>query len=100
MAKKSRKTAAKYSQLSRAKKRKQRGKPSLQTGTISAPESQEIAEPKPIIKSPVSKTTPRTQPELKRAIVAYQYVRADLKRIGILAGMMIIILIVLTFVLG
>lgn len=99
MAKKSRKTAAKYSQLSRAKKKKQRASPSLQTGTISAPESQEIAEPKPI-KSPVSKTTPRTQPELKRAIVAYQYVRADLKRIGILAGMMIIILIVLTFVLG
>jgi len=99
MAKKSRKVAAKYSQLSRAKKKKQRGSPSLQTGMISAPKSQEIAEPKPI-KSPVSKTTLRTQPEPKRATLAYQYVKADLKRIGILAGMMIIILIVLTFVLG
>ncbi len=99
MAKKSRKTAAKYSQLSRAKKKKQRGSPSLETGTISAPKSQEIAEPKPI-KSQVSKTAPRTQPQPKRAAASYQYVRADLKRIGILAGMMIIILIVLTFVLG
>ncbi len=99
MAKKSRKVAAKYSELSRAKRKKQRGKPSLQTGTISAPKPQEIAEPRPI-KSPVSKTAPRTQPQPKRAAAAYQYVRADLKRISILAGMMIIILIVLTFVLG
>ena len=99
MAKKSRRVAAKYSQLSKAKRKKQRGRPSLQTGMVSAPESQEIAEPTPI-KPPVSKTTPRAQPGPKRATAAYQYVRADLKRIGILAGMMIIILIVLTFVLG
>ncbi len=99
MAKKSRRVAAKYSQLSKAKKKKQRGSPSLQTGMVSAPESQEIAEPTPI-KPAVSKTTPRAQPGPKRATAAYQYVRADLKRIGILAGMMIIILIVLTFVLG
>lgn len=100
MAKKSRRVAAKYSQLSKAKRKKQRGSPSLQTGMVSAPESQEIAEPKPI-KPAVSKTTPRAQPGPKRATAAaYQYVRADLKRIGILAGMMIIILIVLTFVLG
>lgn len=99
MAKKSRRVAARYSQLSKAKRKKQRGRPSLQTGMVSAPESQEIAEPTPI-KPPVSKTTPRAQPGPKRATAAYQYVRADLKRIGILAGMMIIILIVLTFVLG
>ena len=100
MAKKSHRVAAKYSQLSKAKRKKQRGSPSLQTGIVSAPESQEIAEPTPI-KPPVSKTTPRAQPGPKRATAAaYQYVRADLKRIGILAGMMIIILIVLTFVLG
>ncbi len=99
MAKKSRRVAARYSQLSKAKKKKQRGSPSLQEGTISVPKSQEIAEPTPI-KPPVSKTTPRAQPGPKRATAAYQYVRADLKRIGILAGMMIIILIVLTFVLG
>lgn len=99
MAKKSRRVAAKYSQLSKAKRKKQRGSPSLQTGMVSAPESQEIAEPKPI-KPAVSKTTPRAQPGPKRAAAAYQYVRADLKRLGILAGMMIIILIVLTFVLG
>ena len=99
MAKKSRRVAARYSQLSKAKRKKQRGRPALQTGMVSAPESQEIAEPTPI-KPPVSKTTPRAQPGPKRATAAYQYVRADLKRIGILAGMMIIILIVLTFVLG
>lgn len=99
MAKKSRRVAARYSQLSKAKRKKQRGRPSLQTGMVSAPESQEIAEPTPI-KPAVSKTTPRAQPGPKRATAAYQYVRADLKRIGILAGMMVIILIVLTFVLG
>jgi len=99
MAKKSRRAAARYSQLSKAKKKKQRGSPSLQTGMVSAPEFQEIAEPTPI-KPPVSKTTPKAQPELRRAAAAYQYVRADLKRLGILAGMMVIILVVLTFVLG
>jgi hypothetical protein len=102
MAKKSRRAAARYSQLSKAKKKKQRGRPSFQTGMVSAPESQEIAEPRPI-KPPVSKTTPttpRARPEPKRAAATYQYVKADLKRLGILAGMMIIILIVLTFVLG
>lgn len=99
MAKKSRKTAAKYSELSRAKKKKLRGEPSLQTEMISAPKSQEIVEPKPI-RSPVSRAAPRTQLQPKRAAASYQYVRADLKRIGTLAGMMIIILIVLTFVLG
>ena len=102
MAKKSRRAAAKYSQLSKSKKKKQRGSPSLQTGMVSVPESQEIAEPTPI-KPPVSRTTPttpRARPELRRAAATYQYVRADLKRLGILAGMMVIILIVLTFVLG
>lgn len=99
MAKKSRKRAAKYSELSRTKKKKLRGRPPPQTGTTSVPESQEIAEPKPI-RSPVSKAAPRTQPEPRRAAASYQYVRADLKRIGILAGMMVIILIVLTFVLS
>ena len=99
MAKKSRRVAVKYSQLSKAKKKKQRGRPSLQTGMVSAPESQEIAEPTPI-KPAVSKAMPRAQPGLRRAAATYQYVRADLKRLGILAGMMGSILVVLTFVLG
>ena len=99
MAKKSRKVAARYSELGRAGKKKQRDKRSLPTGTVSAPKSQEIPEPRPV-KSPVSKTALRRQPELKRAIPGYQYVRADLKRIGMLAGMMIVILIVVAFILG
>ncbi len=98
MAKKSRKTAARYSELSKAKKKKQRDKPSEQTGTVSVSTSQSIAEPAPV-RSTVPKAVPR-QAELKRGISSYQYVRADLKRIGILAGIMILILIIVSFALG
>jgi hypothetical protein len=99
MAKKSRKTAARYSELSKAKKKKQRDKPSEQTGTVSVSTSQSMAEPAPV-RSTVPKAVPRPQAELKRGISSYQYVRADLKRIGILAGAMILILIIVSFALG
>ena len=100
MAKKSRKTAAKYSELSRARsKKKQRESNYSETGMVSRPKSQEIPEPKPVA-STVPRAKPRTQPDPKRAVAGYQHVRSDLRRIGMLAGAMIVIIIVLAFVLG
>ena len=51
-------------------------------------------------KAPAVKTTPRVQPGLKRAVSGYDYVRADLKRIGLLSGLMVVIVVVLAFTLG
>ena len=89
MAKKSRKAAVKYSELSKSGKKRQLNRHSVPTRVISAPESQEEVSPVRVRRS-----------EPKRALPAYQYVNIDLKRIGILAGVMVIILIVLAFVLG
>jgi hypothetical protein len=99
MAKKSRKTAARYSELSKAKRKKHRDKPSVQTETVSVSTSQRVIVPAPV-KSPVPKAVPRPQAELKKGIPSYQYVRADLKKIGLLAGAMILILIIVSFALG
>jgi hypothetical protein len=99
MAKKSRKTAARYSELSKAKKKKSHDKPPVQTGTVSVSTSQKVVEPGPV-KSQVPRAVARPLAELKRGIPSYQYVRADLKKIGILAGGMVLILIILSFALG
>jgi len=99
MAKKSRKTAARYSELSKASKKKRRSRLSVAAGTVSAPVVKEKAETV-AVESPAPKAAPTTRPTLKRKKLGYQYVRDDLRRIGILAGIMIVILIVLAFVLG
>jgi len=99
MVKKSRKVAAKYSELSKAKKRKQRAGSYHQTETVSVSGSQSITESKSPKRSLARQAT-RTQPELKRGVRSYEYVRTDLKKIGVLAGAMIIVLIIFAFVLG
>jgi hypothetical protein len=99
MVKKSKKTAARYSELSKAKRKKQRDTAPSQVQSVSVGAVREQAEPEPVAKAaprPVS----RAQSELKRGVHSYQYVRADLKRIGMLAGAMLVILIILSFVLG
>lgn len=106
MPKKSRKRAARYSELSRAKqkKRKQLTRIAPEQTVSTAKETQEVAATKEAAsaKAPITSTTKaaKTQPERKITIPGYQYVRADLKRIGILAGAIIVILIILAFVLG
>ena len=106
MAKKSKKTAARYSELSKAKKKKQqqqRGKTPDHIQPVSVTEATEFAGPEPVerpVARPVAKPAPRVQTEGKRGIPSYEYVRTDLKRIGILAGAMIVILIILSFILG
>jgi len=105
MAKKSRKRAAKYSELSKSKKKRQITRPGPQPQVVSAPETQEVAavstkkSPAPP-KSPATQKGPKTQPGLRLTIPDYRYVRDDLKRVGILTGAVIVILIILAFVLG
>lgn len=117
MAKKSRDRAAKYSELSRARRRKRKqlskGAPEAKATLISESqpkEPQEVVAPKQAASkkvaaaSPARSTTPKAaskaQPERKIAIPGFQYVKDDLKRVGILAGAIIVILIILAFVLG
>jgi len=105
MAKKSRKRAAKYSELSKSRKKRQVASPAPQQEVVSTPKSQEVAATsvkKSVAppKSPAVQRGPKTQPGLRLTIPDYKYVRDDLKRVGILTGAVIVILIILAFVLG
>ena len=99
MVKKSRKAAARYSQLSKAGKKKRRPQAASVVETPAVPETHEIAAPKPA-KQDAPKPAQKVQPATRRAKIGYQYVRDDLRRIGILSGVVIVILIVLSFILG
>jgi hypothetical protein len=101
MAKKSKKAAARYSELSRTRKKKR------QPGTVSAPReaaaaaSQETApeRPRPAPR-PAPRPVQRAQADSKRGLPGYEYVREDLRRLSVLAAGMIVVLIILAFVLG
>lgn len=104
MAKKSRKRAAKYSELSKSRRKRQLVRPGSQPQVVSTPKPQEAVatgtkKSSPPPKSPATQRGPKT-PGLKLTIPDYKYVRDDLKRIGILIGAIIVILIILAFVLG
>ena len=105
MAKKSRKRAARYSELSKSRKKRQVASPAPQQEVVSTPKSQEVAatstkkSPVPT-KSQASQRVTKTQPGIRLTIPDYRYVRDDLKRVGILTGAVIVILIILAFVLG
>jgi len=104
MAKRSKKTAARYSELSKAKRKKQqREKASDHIPGVSVTKARELAEPETVgqpVAGPVTRPVTRAQTERKHGMPSYQYVRADLKKIGILAGAMLVILIILSVVLG
>jgi hypothetical protein len=114
MPKKSRKRAAKYSELSRSRKKQRQGaRPAPEPKAVSDTTSQEVAAPAPVAKkSPVTTKTPvaakspalqrgpKPQPGIRLTIPEYKYVREDLKRVGILTGAIIVIIIILAFVLG
>ena len=127
MPKKSRKTAARYSELSKGGKKKQKAKgpaqaefqaeteiqPEIETETQAQPQP-EVEAQKKAKSQTVSVSTsreavqprgargplPRVRSEAKLAASGSELVRSDLKRIGILAGIMLIILIILAFTLG
>jgi hypothetical protein len=105
MPKKSRKRAARYSELSKSRKKRQVTRPAPEPKVVSTSTSPETAatgtkkSPAPP-KSPAPQRAPRTQPGVRLAIPDYKYVRDDLKRVGILTGAIIVMIIILAFVLG
>jgi hypothetical protein len=108
MPKQSRKRAAKYSELSRSRKKQRQGaRPAPAQQAVSATTSQEVAAPAPVAKkstvpakSPAPQRGPKAQPGIRLTIPEYKYVREDLKRVGILTAAIIVIIIILAFVLG
>ena len=105
MAKKSRKRAARYSELSKSRKKRQMARPGPQQQMVSTPEAQEVAavvtKKSPVMtKSPAAQKAPNQQPGLRLTSPDYKYVRDDLKRVGILTAAIIIVIIILAIVLG
>jgi len=106
MSKKSRKRAAKYSELSKSRRKRQAVRPGPQSQVASTAEAQETVAAVSVKKSPTppksitAQKGPRTQPGLRLAIPDYKYVRNDLKKVGILTAAVIVIIIILAFVLG
>ena len=105
MAKKSRKTAAKYSELSKSRRKRQLTRPGPQSQVVATPKAQEAAatgtkKSSSPPKSPATQKGPKTQPGLRLTIPDYKYVRDDLKKVGILAGAIFVIIIILAFVLN
>ena len=99
MPRKSRKAAAKYSQLSRTRKRRQPLGSYTEPKAAVVQEDQEPVKPRPSA-SAVPRATPKPQREVGHALVDYQYVRDDLKRIGVMTAGVLLVLVVLAFVLG
>ena len=94
------KTAAKYSELSKTKKKRRPDTaPEPPQAAVAATKEAPKAQPRPVPRTS-PRSAQRTQTESRRGVPGYAYMRADLKRIGMLAGGMILILIVLAFVLG
>lgn len=101
MTRKSRSTAARYSALNKEGKKRQQPKHPHQVRTMPAATDQDTAKPTAgvsPIPSPISKVVAKPRSEVPPH--GYQYVAADLKRIGLIAGAIIVIIIVLAFVLG
>ena len=98
MPKKSHRVAARQAAASKERKRKKRAqtshKPPLDAGAPAT--SSTVATTEPSTAPPLTRPTPAARPMAPR----YQYVIADLRKIGLIAGAMLVILIVLAFVLG
>lgn len=88
MPKKSRRTKAKH--RARLAEEIQRRHPQQAKPTIAEPQF-------PTKVSPISA---KASPGIQGSVDRYQYVIAEMKRIGILAGVIILTLVVLSFVLG
>ncbi|MBM3157717.1 MAG: hypothetical protein FJ004_10605 [Chloroflexi bacterium] len=103
MTRKSHKRAARYSELSRTRKRKQPLRHLPEQQAAPAQPKEEVATAS-VEKPLASRVQPKIQPKVTSAqskmLTSYQYVRDDLKKIGILTGAIIVLLIILTFVLG
>ena len=105
MAKKSRKTAARYSELSKAGKKRQRDRRPAESSSAVSSAAADMADSSAMesrIPDTAAKAQPaaKVQPVLKRSAASYQHVKADLRRIGVLTAVIVLILIILSFVLN
>ena len=105
MPKKSHRVASRQAQVSKERKRKKRAQSPQRQATVtpaepaSIPAAQPPAASKPAIQ-PAAAPKPSAKPSAAQAVPRYQYFIADLRKIAVLAGAMLIVIIVLAFVLG
>ncbi|MBE0481562.1 MAG: hypothetical protein IBX68_11360 [Dehalococcoidia bacterium] len=99
MARKSRRTAARYSEISKERKKKQRGRAPLLEDTASEPITVAVPEQAQTRYAPY-RTAPAARSDTKEAAAEYSHVKEDLRVVGIISGAMLTLLIVLSFVLG
>lgn len=105
MPKKSHRVASRQAQVSKERKRKKRAQLPQRQATITPAESDTIpavqpqAVPKPEVQ-PLAPAKPLSKLAVAQAVPRYQYFTADLRKIAVLAGAVLLVLIVLAFVLG
>ncbi|MBE0415459.1 MAG: hypothetical protein IBX36_02835 [Dehalococcoidia bacterium] len=92
MPKKSHRVASRQAEVSKERKRKKRSQASQKRAVAIS------ASPSPAPKPPAQPSA--SKPSLPQAVPRYRYFIADLRKIGVIAGAMLIILIVLAFLLG
>ncbi|MFC1994012.1 hypothetical protein ACFLVI_01990 [Chloroflexota bacterium] len=97
MTKKSHKTAERYAALSNQGKKKQQPKHHHYVSPVVTTTHQETADTEGNI-SLRSQTITRRRSEL--LALGHQHIVSDLKRIGIIGGVIVVVIIILTFVLG
>jgi len=109
MPKKSHRVASRQAAVSKDRKRKKRAQASqrypLTAGTPAAPSTEATPKPPPTpstVATPEPSTAPSVTrpPSTRQAVPRYQYVTAELRKIALIAGSLLVILIVLAFVLG
>jgi hypothetical protein len=101
MAKGSRKRATKYSELSKEGKKRQRAKAVPRHGSVSVPVAKDKPEPVAAArKAKPQQVAPKTYSLHSSVSLDYSHVRGDLRRIGVLAGVFVVLLVILSFVLG
>ncbi len=107
MPKKSHRVASRQAAISRERKRKKRAqaaqrqpmpaKPAIPTIEAPPAEPPVGSEPSTIT---ITQTPPSTRPSVRTIAPRYQYVTAEIRKIAILAAVIVAILIALAFVLG
>ena len=103
MPKKSRRTASRQAEISRERKRKKRAQETQRQHVVPKPAvpaiEPSVSEP-PVTGETTSVTVSQPSPSLQPVASRYQYVTAEIRKIAIIAAVMVAILIVLAFVLG
>jgi len=79
-------------------KKSRRAKAKHRAAVAKAVQKRQPEQPRPL--SAEIQSAPRVSPKVQDLASRYQYVMPEVKRIGIIAGSIIVILIILSFVLG